>query len=166
MAKVSVVSPKDVVRLWSSKVSACFCCFVTKLSYENARKFPVTRKLMLESSIQELIACATLVCFHCSIHIFAGFVNIFCLTPCLFYSNSMSTALILNQVQHQVGSSLCCRLWKLGRWDGLWEKEVITFRELWQFLHCSRIVSKSTNRRVWLLMVLVMLRPICWLLRV
>lgn len=49
---------------------------------------------------------------------------------------------------------------------GLWEKEVITFRELWQFLHCSRIVSKSTNRRVWLLMVLVMLRPICWLLRV
>lgn len=117
VAKVNVVSPKDAVHLWSPKVSACFCCFVTKLSYENSQKFPVTRKLMLESSIQELIACATLICFHCSIHIFAGFVNISCLTPCLFYSNSMSTALILNQVQHQVGSSLCCRLWKLGRWD-------------------------------------------------
>lgn len=98
VAKVSIVSPKNVVLLWSVKVLACFCIFVTKLFYENAQKFPVTRKLMLESSIQELIACATLVYFHCSIHIFAGFVSISCLTPCLLYSNSMSIALILNQV--------------------------------------------------------------------
>lgn len=161
------VQQKNVVRLWSLKVSACFCFFVTKIPYENSQQFPVTRKLMLESSLQELIACATLVCFHCSIHIFAGFISISCLTPCLFFI-LIAWALLLywirfsiKWVHHSVAG--------FESWEdetGLWEKEVITFREPWQFLHCSRIVSKSTNRRVWLLVVLVMLRPICWLLRV